>query len=91
MARRKSVPNLGGLFVASLLMSGVGATGLFAFTAIAHGLLFLFVVMRMMQRVSAPDEKHISFSDALATAHTASQVYEEEFQHNVEMEEQKTG
>ena len=77
-----------GPFLASLLMSVTGATGLFAFTSIAHALLFVFVVLRMSQRASAPEERHISFSDALATAHTASQVYEEEFQQNVEADEQ---
>jgi hypothetical protein len=34
----------------------------------------------MIRRESAPDEDHIAFGDALATAHTASQVYEEEIQ-----------
>ena len=80
---------IAGPFIASLLMSIVGPTGLFAFTAIAHVLLFLFVALRMTQRESVPDERHIPFSDALATAHTASQVYEEEFQHNAEAEDQK--
>ena len=79
---------IAGPFFASLMMSVIGATGLFAFTAIAHGMLFLFVSLRMTQRVSAPDERHIAFSDALATAHTASQVYEEEFQQNAETEDQ---
>ena len=45
-----------------------------------------FVVHRMIRRESAPDEQHIAFSDALATAHTASQVYEEEIQHIAEEE-----
>ena len=32
----------------------------------------------MLRRDSAPEEAHMAFGDALATAHTASQVYEEE-------------
>ncbi len=41
----------------------------------------------MLRRESAPDEAHMAFGDALATAHTASQVYEEEIQHLAEEEE----
>jgi hypothetical protein len=31
-----------------------------------------------------PADQHIPFSDALATAHTASQIYEEEFLHHAD-------
>jgi MFS family permease len=75
---------IAGPFIASLFMSYIGAVGLFGFSAIVHGALALFVVHRMMQRASMPDEQHMAYGDALATAHTASFVYEEEFQHNVE-------
>lgn len=77
-----------GPFVASILMSYTGAVGLFGFAAIAHSGLSVFVVHRMLQRSSKPDEQHIAFGDALATAHTASCVYEEEFQHHAEAESQ---
>ncbi len=43
--------------------------------------LAAFVGFRMIRRDSAPDEAHVPFGDALASAHTASQVYEEEMQH----------
>ena len=45
-----------------------------------------FVIYRMIRRESVPDERHIAFGDALATAHTASQVYEDEIQHIAEEE-----
>lgn len=73
-----------GPFIASMFMSTIGAVGLFGFTAIVHLVLSVYVVHRMLQRSSAPDEQHCSFGDALATAHTASQVYEEEFQQHAE-------
>ena len=80
---------IAGPFIASLLMSYIGAVGLFGFTAIVHGALAVFVVHRILQRASTPDDKHIAFGDALATAHTASQVYEDELHHNVEGDRQK--
>jgi MFS family permease len=73
-----------GPFIASAFMSSVGAIGLFAFAAIVHILLAIFVTHRMLRRSSTPDEQHISFGDALATAHTASQVYEEEYQQHAD-------
>ena len=73
-----------GAFVASMFMSTIGALGLFGFTAIVHFSLSLYVVHRMLQRSSLPEEQHCAFSDALATAHTASQVYEEEFQQHAD-------
>lgn len=77
---------IAGPFLASFSMSYFGAVGLFLFTAVVHGALLAFVVLRMLQRRSKPNDRHIPFSDALATTHTASQVYEEEYQHNVEAE-----
>jgi len=82
---------IAGPFIASFSMSYFGATGLFLFTAVVHGALLGFVVLRIVQRASKPDERHIPFGDALATTHTASQVYEEEYQHNVEAEAGVTG
>ena len=79
---------IAGPFVASIFMFYIGAVGLFGFTAIVHGILTAFVAHRMSQRASTPDERHIAFGDALATAHTASQVYEEELQTHVEAERQ---
>ena len=67
-----------GPFFASILMARVGAPGLYGFVAVVHVSLSLYVGLRMARRADTPAEHHLSFSDALATAHTASQVYEEE-------------
>jgi MFS family permease len=75
-----------GPFLASMLITGIGAGGLYAFTAMAHVALAVFVGLRMIRRQETPDEHHISFTDALATAHTASQVYDEEIQQQSEDE-----
>lgn len=67
-----------GPFVASMLMAAAGAIGLYAFTAGIHVMLSLYIAYRMLRRATTLTEHNITFSDALATAHTASQVYEEE-------------
>lgn len=69
-----------GPFVASMSMATLGTIGLYGFTGVVHLILSLYVGHRMLRRTSTSTEHHISFSDALATAHTASQVYEEEIQ-----------
>lgn len=73
-----------GPFVASMLMAALGTGGLYGFIAVIHILLCLYVGHRMLRRTTTPTEHHISFGDALATAHTASCVYEEEIQHTSE-------
>jgi MFS family permease len=75
-----------GPFAASALMTATDASGLYTFTGVVHLAMAGFVVHRMIRRESAPDEQHIAFGDALATAHTASQVYDEEIQHIAEEE-----
>mgnify|MGYP001826126319 CR=1 FL=1 len=75
-----------GPFVASALMTATGGSGLYIFTGLVHLAMVGFVIYRMIRRESAPDEQHIAFGDALATAHTASQVYDEEIQHVAEEE-----
>ena len=77
---------IAGPFVASTIMTWTNAAGLYAYTGIVHLCLVAFVAYRMLRRESAPDEAHMSFGDALATAHTASQVYEEEIQHQADEE-----
>ena len=72
---------IAGPFIASNIMTWGNAAGLYAFTGIVHLALVAFVGFRMLRRESAPDEAHMAFGDALATAHTASQVYEEEIHH----------
>lgn len=77
---------IAGPFVASTIMTWTNAGGLYAYTGIVHLCLVAYVAYRMLRRESAPDESHMSFGDALATAHTASQVYEEEIQHQADEE-----
>jgi len=75
-----------GPFLASAVMSVSGASGLYAMTGVVHLLLAIYVLLRMFRRESVPDERHIPFGDALATAYSASQVYEEEMLHQAEEE-----
>jgi len=76
-----------GPFVASALMTLTSYTGLYVFTGAVHLLLVVYITHRIFRRTSVPIEQQIAFLDALATAHTASQVYEEEIQHLAEDEE----
>lgn len=75
---------IAGPFAASAVMTITNASGLYFFTGVLHLLLVVYTVQRIFRRSSAPTEQHIAFSDALATAHTASQVYEEEIQHQAD-------
>ena len=77
---------IAGPFVASTIMTWSNAAGLYAFTGLVHLSLVAFVAYRMLRRESVPDEAHMAFGDALATAHTASQVYGEEIQHQADEE-----
>ncbi len=73
-----------GPFLVSVVMAKSGAAGLYGFVAVVHVVMALFVAHRMLRRTGTPEERHLSFGDAMATAHTASQVYEEEIQHSGE-------
>jgi MFS family permease len=73
-----------GPFAASSVMTLTSAAGLYLFTGGVHLAMAVFVIHRMLRRESTPDEQHCAFGDALATAHTASQVYEEEIQYLAE-------
>jgi MFS family permease len=70
-----------GPFLASAVMELTGTSGLYLMTLLVHASLAVYVLLRIFRRGSAPTEHHIAFGDALATAHTASQVYEEEIQY----------
>lgn len=70
-----------GPFAASAIMTLSDTSGLYLLIGLVHCLLAAYVVRRIFHRTSAPLEDHIAFSDALTTAHTASQVYEEEILH----------
>ncbi len=76
-----------GPFLASALMELVNESALYLFTAAIHLLLVIYVSVRMTRRETSPADQHLPFSDALATAHTASQVYNEEMQQHAEADE----
>lgn len=75
-----------GPFAASAVMTLTGSYGLYILTGLTHVLAAGYVIQRIFRRESRPAEQHIAFGDALATAHTASQVYEEEYRQHVEGE-----
>ena len=75
-----------GPFVASAFMALAGATGLYVMTGIVQALLAFYIMHRMLRRSSKPSDKHIAFSDALATTYSASQIYEEEMVQQAEEE-----
>ena len=68
---------IAGPFIASAVMTWHNASGLFWFTATTHALLVVFVTYRFLKEGNQADEP-IAFGDALASAQTTSQVYEEE-------------
>ncbi len=75
---------IAGPFIAAAMMTLMSFSGLYVFTGAVQLLLLIYVTQRMFRRTSSPSEQHIAFTDALATAHTASQVYDEEIQHLAE-------
>ena len=75
-----------GPFMASAVMTLTDASGLYLLTMLVHASLAVYVLLRIFRRSSAPAEQHIAFSDALATAHTASQIYEEEIHYQEDQE-----
>lgn len=68
-----------GPFAATALITVQGPEGLFLFTAAVHVLLIGFVTYRFIKKGTQADQP-IAFGDALSSAQTASQVYEEELQ-----------
>lgn len=69
-----------GPFLASAVMTLVGAGGLYLYAAAIHCFAAGYVILRRGRRAEAPATQHTEFSDALATAMTASHVYEEELE-----------
>jgi MFS family permease len=70
-----------GPFLAAAVMEITGPSGLYLTTAVVHGSLALYALQRILRRGRTRTEHHTEFGDALATAYTASQVYEEEIQY----------
>ncbi|NNK32337.1 MAG: MFS transporter [Xanthomonadales bacterium] len=69
-----------GPFLASGVMTFLGAGSLFGFAAAGHALLTLYVIARTRREREVPEENHTPFNDALTSAMTASQVYEDEIE-----------
>lgn len=67
-----------GPLLASLVMSATDGSGLYLFTSGIYVILVVYIAFRRLRRAAVPTAQHIAFADALASAHTASQVYEEE-------------
>lgn len=67
-----------GPFIASTMMSLIGPSGLFAYTALVHAALLVYVLNRVYRSERPPDEQHLPFDDALLVTRTTSQVYENE-------------
>ena len=76
-----------GPFLASAVMEITGPSGLYLTTGWVHGSLAIYTLQRIVRRGRTRTEHHTEFGDALATAYTASQVYEEEIQYIEEHQE----
>lgn len=76
-----------GPFLASAVMELASESGLYLYTAAIHLLLVIYMFVRMARREKTSADQHVPFSDALASTHTASQVYNEEMQHHAEADE----
>lgn len=70
-----------GPFLASAVMTWAGPSTLYLYTAAIHLVFVGYAINRSFRRETAPEDQHIAFSDALAAANTASQVFEEEVEH----------
>jgi MFS family permease len=69
-----------GPVLASIFMTVLEAGGLFLFATLAHVGLGAFVMARKGKEDEVKATAHTDFSDALTSALTASQVYEEEIE-----------
>ncbi|MDH3695364.1 MAG: MFS transporter, partial [Gammaproteobacteria bacterium] len=69
-----------GPILAASLMTQFHASYLFAFTAVLHFLLALFVVWRMKLKSAPPMEEHVRYIDALEASQTVSSTFDAEVQ-----------
>jgi len=76
-----------GPFLASAVMEMANESGLYLYTAAIHLLLVVYVSVRIARRETTSAGQHMPFGDALATAHTASQFYNEEMQQHADADE----
>jgi MFS family permease len=75
-----------GPFIASAMMTFSGPSYLFVFAAIVHAALALYALMRSQRKEQSSIDTPMPFGDALTSAQTASQVYEEEIVEELESE-----
>ena len=59
-------------------MTVLGPGGLYLYTATIHGLLAIYILLVSLRRKAVTPDQTGDFSEALTTAYTSSQVYEEE-------------
>jgi len=71
-----------GPFIASSVMTWLGAGALFLYTSVIHAALSLYVLMRSLRRRPDAPQQHTEFNDALTAVITASVVYEREEAHS---------
>ncbi len=69
-----------GPMVAAGLMAQLHASYLFAYTAVAHLLLAIFVAWRVKQKVLSPVEEPVRFIDVLEASQTVSSSFDAEVQ-----------
>jgi len=69
-----------GPFIASTMMSFASAGSLFLFTGMVHLLLAIYVLTRRLIKPQPAEVDQTSFSDALASTQTRSQIYEDELE-----------
>jgi len=69
---------IAGPFLSAMIMNLAGPGGLYFFAAGVHLILLGYTIYRISQRSHPPEEEHMPFSESLASAQTASNIYEEE-------------
>ena len=71
---------ISGPFLATGFMHLLGPTGLYVFTGVVHFCLASYLVIGVLRRDSVARDHAGEFDDALASAITASRIYEHEYQ-----------
>jgi len=69
---------IAGPFISPLVMNFAGPGGLYLFAATVHLVFVIYILLRIIRRAPAHEEDQLPFADSLASAQTASHIYEEE-------------
>ena len=67
-----------GPFLASAVMTVIGATGLYVYIGAIHGVLAIYIVCVSLLRKAVASDQTVDFTDALTSCLTSSHVYDEE-------------